>query len=155
MSLTLGDLAPDFTLLDSEGNSISLSQYRGQRVVLYFYPRDNTSGCTKEAIGFRENYAQYQAHQIIVLGVSTDSVRSHQKFTTKLDLPFPLLADEEARVCKAYGVYGPKKMMGREYQGITRTTFVIAPDGTIEQIYKKVKVETHAQELLSQLATSG
>lgn len=151
LTLTLGDLAPDFTLWDGEGRLFSLHQFKGQQVILYFYPRDQSPGCTKQALGFRDAYAHYQTHHIQILGISTDSSRSHQKFATKLNLPFPLLADEEALVSKAYGVYGPKKMMGREYEGITRTSFVISSEGTVVRIYKKIKVETHAEDILKDL----
>lgn len=154
MPLAVGDPAPEFTLPDAEGNPISLSQLRGQRVVLYFYPRDNTPGCTQEACGFRDAYADYQAHGIAILGVSADDARSHQKFAQKLQLPFPLLVDEGAKVARAYGVYGPKKFMGKEYNGIHRTTFVIDPEGKIEAVITKVKVETHSAELLKQLTGS-
>lgn len=129
MPLAVGDPAPEFTLPDAEGRPISLSQLRGQRVVLYFYPRDNTPGCTKEACGFRDTYADYRAHGIQILGVSPDDARSHQKFAQKLQLPFPLLVDEGAKVATAYGVYGPKKFMGKVYNGVHRTTFVIDPEG--------------------------
>jgi len=154
MPLAVGDPAPEFTLPDAEGRPISLSQLRGQRVVLYFYPRDNTPGCTKEACGFRDTYADYRAHGIQILGVSPDDARSHQKFAQKLQLPFPLLVDEGAKVATAYGVYGPKKFMGKVYNGVHRTTFVIDPEGKIEAIITKVKVETHAAELLKQLTGS-
>jgi peroxiredoxin Q/BCP len=154
MPLAVGDPAPEFTLSDAEGNSISLSQLRGQRVVLYFYPRDNTPGCTKEACGFRDAYADYQAQGIRVYGVSADDARSHQKFAQKFQLPFPLLVDEGAKVATAYGVFGPKKFMGKEYNGIHRTTFVIDPAGKIEAIISKIKVETHAVDLLKQLTGS-
>lgn len=153
MGLSVGDPAPDFTLPDAEGNLISLSNLRGQRVVLYFYPRDNTPGCTKEACGFRDAYAEYQARGIHILGVSADDARSHQKFAQKFRLPFPLLVDEGAKVATAYGVFGPKKFMGKEYNGIHRTTFVIDPVGKIEAIIRKIKVETHAADLLKQLST--
>ncbi|MFS8795681.1 thioredoxin-dependent thiol peroxidase [Synechococcus sp. R65.1] len=154
MPLAVGDPAPEFTLPDAEGRPISLSQLRGQRVVLYFYPRDNTPGCTKEACGFRDTYADYRAHGIQILGVSPDDARSHQKFAQKLQLPFPLLVDEGAKVATAYGVYGPKKFMGKVYNGVHRTTFVIDPAGKIEAVITKVKVETHAAELLKQLTGS-
>ena len=154
MPLAVGDPAPDFTLPDAEGNLISLSQLRGRRVVLYFYPRDNTPGCTQEACGFRDAYADYQAQGIQILGVSPDDARSHQKFAQKLQLPFPLLVDEGGKVASTYGVYGPKKFMGKVYNGIHRTTFVIDPEGKIEAIITKVKVETHAAELLQQLTGS-
>jgi peroxiredoxin Q/BCP len=139
MPLAVGDPAPEFTLPDAEGRPISLSQLRGQRVVLYFYPRDNTPGCTKEACGFRDTYADYRAHGIQILGVSPDDARSHQKFAQKLQLPFPLLVDEGAKVATAYGVYGPKKFMGKVYNGVHRTTFVIDPEGKIEAVITKVK----------------
>jgi peroxiredoxin Q/BCP len=151
MSLNVGDRAPDFTLPDTQGNAVTLSQLRGQTVVLYFYPRDNTPGCTKEACSFRDEYARYRDADTVVLGISTDSVKSHQKFTDKYQLPFPLLADEDASVATAYGVYGLKKFMGKEYMGITRTTFVIDPEGTISQIYRKVKVASHATDIFPDL----
>ncbi|MEN9227014.1 MAG: thioredoxin-dependent thiol peroxidase [Thermostichus sp. HHBFW_bins_43] len=154
MTLAVGDPAPDFTLPDAEGNLVCLSDLRGQRVVLYFYPRDNTPGCTKEACGFRDVYADYQAQGIRVLGVSADDARSHQKFAQKFGLPFPLLVDEGAQVATAYGVFGPKKFMGKTYNGIHRTTFVIDPMGKIEAIFNKIKVETHAADLLRQLTTA-
>ncbi|MFS8873179.1 thioredoxin-dependent thiol peroxidase [Synechococcus sp. R55.3] len=154
MPLAVGDPAPEFTLPDAEGNLISLSQLRGQRVVLYFYPRDNTPGCTREACGFRDAYADYQAQGIRILGVSADDARSHQKFAQKFRLPFPLLVDEGGKVASAYGVFGPKKFMGKEYNGIHRTTFVIDPEGKIEAIITKINVETHAAELLKQLTGS-
>jgi peroxiredoxin Q/BCP len=154
MPLAVGDPAPEFTLPDAEGRPISLSQLRGQRVVLYFYPRDNTPGCTKEACGFRDTYADYRAHGIQILGVSPDDARFHQKFAQKLQLPFPLLVDEGAKVATAYGVYGPKKFMGKVYNGVHRTTFVIDPEGKIEAVITKVKVETHAAELLKKLTGS-
>ncbi len=160
--LAIGDPAPDFTLPDATGQTISLSQFRGQRVVLYFYPRDNTPGCTKEACSFRDAYSIYQDKGMVILGVSTDGPRSHAKFIDKHTLPFPLLADEDAAVATAYGVYGPKKFMGKTYNGITRSTFVIGASGLIEQVYGtgvssstgkalKVKVDTHAQDVLAGL----
>ncbi|MGK7910561.1 MAG: thioredoxin-dependent thiol peroxidase, partial [Synechococcus sp.] len=124
MTLSIGDPAPDFTLPDGQGNSVTLSQLKGQTVVLYFYPRDNTPGCTKEACNFRDNYPKFQDENIAVYGISADSIKSHQKFTDKYDLPFPLLSDEENQVTTAYGVYGLKKFMGKEYMGINRSTFV-------------------------------
>ena len=151
VTLNIGDRAPDFTLPDGEGNEIHLSDFQGKSVVLYFYPRDNTPGCTKEACNFRDNYSQFEAEGIAVFGISTDSVTSHKKFADKYNLPFPLLADEETTVSTAYGVYGLKKFMGKEYMGIKRTTFVIDPDGTISNIYKKVKTATHAEDILPDL----
>ncbi len=151
MTLNPGDLAPDFSLLDTHGNLVRLSDLRGQRVVLYFYPRDNTPGCTKEACGFRDVYSDYQTQNIVVLGVSADDAKAHTKFTTKYQLPFPLLCDPDAAVAQAYGSYGLKKFMGKEFMGVYRHTFVIDPSGTIERIYRKVKPESHATEILADL----
>lgn len=154
MPLNPGDLAPDFALPDGEGNLIHLADLRGQRVVLYFYPRDNTPGCTKEACGFRDAYAEYQAINTVVLGISADDAKSHQKFITKFDLPFPLLVDQAAQVATAYETYGLKKFMGKEFMGVNRTTFIISANGRIEKIYRKVKPELHAAEVLADLAAS-
>ncbi|GAP94556.1 thioredoxin-dependent thiol peroxidase [Leptolyngbya sp. NIES-2104] len=151
MSLNIGDRAPDFALPDTDGNTVKLSDLKGKRVVLYFYPRDNTPGCTKEACGFRDAYEQYQSQEIIVLGVSTDDAKSHQKFVKKFNLPFPLLIDEGGKVSEQYESYGLKKFMGKEYLGITRNTFVISSDGTIEKIYRKVKPDLHATQILTDL----
>ncbi|MGF1499575.1 MAG: thioredoxin-dependent thiol peroxidase [Elainellaceae cyanobacterium] len=151
MALQIGDPAPDFSLPDGDGQIVNLADFQGQRVVLYFYPRDNTPGCTKEACGFRDAYADYQARDAVVLGVSTDDAKSHTKFSTKHSLPFPLLTDADGQVATAYGCYGLKKFMGKEYVGITRSTFIIGPDGTIEKIYSKVKPEPHAAEVLADL----
>jgi peroxiredoxin Q/BCP len=151
MALKPGDSAPDFSLPDTEGNIVNLSDLRGKWVVLYFYPRDNTPGCTKEACGFRDAYPDYQSKDIVVLGVSTDDAKSHAKFSNKFNLPFPLLSDTDARVATAYESYGLKKFMGKEYMGITRNTFVIDPDGKIAKIYLKVKPESHAAVLLADL----
>jgi len=152
MALSVGDSAPLFSLPDGKGNIVNLAALKGKRVVLYFYPRDNTPGCTKEACGFRDSYAKFQAQDVVVLGVSTDDAKSHEKFTTKFGLPFPLLIDENGQVATAYDSYGLKKFMGKEYVGISRNTFVVATDGTIERIYKKVKPEFHAEEILAALA---
>ena len=152
MSLNPGDLAPDFSLPDATGNIIRLSDLRGQRVVLYFYPRDNIRGCTKEACGFRDRYADYQAMDTVVLGISMDDAKAHTKFINKYQLPFPLLTDEGAQVASAYGSYGLKKFMGKEFMGIFRQTFIIGPDGRIEKIYRKVKPDPHAAEVLADLA---
>lgn len=153
MPLQPGDLAPDFTLPDTDGNLVSLSALRGQQVVLYFYPRDNTPGCTKEACGFRDAYADYQAQGVVVLGVSLDDAKAHAKFTQKYQLPFPLLCDTDATVATAYESYGLKKFMGKEFMGVYRQTFVIGVDGRIEKIYRKVKPESHATEVLADLAS--
>jgi peroxiredoxin Q/BCP len=154
MTLSVGDLAPDFTLPDGEGNLMQLSALRGQRVVLYFYPRDNTPGCTKEACGFRDHHAEFQAANTVILGISADDAKAHQKFTQKFSLPFPLLCDLDGSVATAYESYGPKKFMGKEYIGVFRQTFVIGVDGRIEQIYRKVKPEIHPAQVLADLSTS-
>jgi peroxiredoxin Q/BCP len=152
MALQIGDAAPDFSLSDTNGNLVRLSDLKGKRVVLYFYPRDNTPGCTKEACGFRDAYADYQAQDMVVLGISTDDAKSHAKFVTKYDLPFPLLCDEGGKVAETYESYGLKKFMGKEYLGISRNTFVVSADGTIEKIYQKVKPDVHATQILSDLS---
>ncbi|MEM8604343.1 MAG: thioredoxin-dependent thiol peroxidase [Cyanobacteria bacterium P01_H01_bin.121] len=154
MSVAVGDPAPDFTLLDGNGQSVSLVDFQGQRVILYFYPRDNTPGCTKEACAFRDSYKAFQAQDTAVLGVSTDDAKSHTKFSTKYELPFPLLCDPDGEVAARYGSYGLKKFMGKEYMGISRSTFVIGPDGKLEKIYRKVKPELHPAEILKDLGRS-
>jgi thioredoxin-dependent peroxiredoxin len=151
MTLTIGDLAPDFTLLNGTGQSVTLSGLRGKRVILYFYPKDNTPGCTKEACGFRDAYPGFLSQNVVVLGVSPDSATAHQKFIAKFDLPFPLLCDPDNQVAQAYESYGLKKFMGKEYMGVLRQTFVIDAAGHLERIYRKVKAETHAAELLEDL----
>jgi thioredoxin-dependent peroxiredoxin len=151
MALNVGDIAPDFSVADTSGNIVTLSSLKGKRVVLYFYPRDNTPGCTKEACGFRDNYAQFQAKNTLIFGVSTDDAKSHQKFTEKFDLPFPLLCDVDAQVATAYESYGKKQMMGKEYMGIFRNTFVIDPECKIEKIYLAVKAELHPAEVLADM----
>lgn len=151
MALKPGDLAPDFSLPDTNGDIVCLSDLRGKWVVLYFYPRDNTPGCTKEACGFRDAYADYQAEDVVVLGVSTDNAKSHSKFVQKFNLPFPLLTDAEGQMATTYESYGLKKFMGKEYMGISRNTFLIDPEGKIAKIYLKVKPETHAAEILKAL----
>jgi thioredoxin-dependent peroxiredoxin len=152
MALKPGDPAPNFSLPNAEGQLVNLTDFRGKRVVLYFYPRDNTPGCTKEACGFRDAYSEYQNQDVVVLGISTDDAKSHTKFTQKFNLPFPLLSDADGQVAAAYDSYGLKKFMGKEYMGVSRNTFVIGPDGKIEKIYLKVKPEHHAAEILSDLA---
>lgn len=146
-----GSSAPDFTLLDQDGVPHTLSVHRGSRVLLYFYPKDDTPGCTKEACMLRDAMPDFDALDAIVFGVSADSVKSHKKFAEKYGLPFTLLADEQKDVVNAYGVWGRKKMMGREYDGIFRTSFLIGPDGVIEKVYENVKPETHAADVLADL----
>ncbi len=152
MALNPGDPAPDFSLPDANSDLVHLADLRGKWVVLYFYPRDNTPGCTKEACGFRDAHSDYQAQDVIVLGVSTDDAKSHTKFVQKFNLPFTLLSDAEGKVASSYDSYGLKKFMGKEYMGVSRNTFVIDPDGKIHKIYRKVKPENHAAEVLADLA---
>lgn len=154
MPLKPGDPAPAFSLPDANGHPVQLADFRGKRVVLYFYPRDNTPGCTKEACGFRDAYSEYQSQDVVILGISTDDAKAHTKFVQKFNLPFPLLSDAEGQVAAAYDSYGLKKFMGKEYMGVSRNTFVIDPDGKIEKIYLKVKPNTHASDILSNLAES-
>jgi thioredoxin-dependent peroxiredoxin len=149
--VTVGDKAPDFDLMSDAGKQVRLKDFGGQTVVLYFYPKDDTPGCTREACAFRDDYSDYAAKNAVVLGISLDPVKSHQAFKKKFSLPFPLLADEGAVVSKAYGVYKKKSMYGRTYWGIERTTFVISPDRKIKAIFPKVKVDGHSSEILSAL----
>jgi peroxiredoxin Q/BCP len=148
-----GDRAPDFALESDTEGTVRLEDLRGRRVVLYFYPKDDTSGCTKEACGFRDSLPAYEDRDAVVLGVSPDGLSSHQKFRAKYDLNFPLLSDPDHQVAEAYGAWGKKKMYGREYEGILRSTFVIGPDGRIEKAYAKVKPQGHAAEILEDLAS--
>ena len=140
--------APDFELPDETGKIRHLSDFRGQPVILYFYPKDDTPGCTTEACNFRDDYSAYIDSGVTILGVSPDSVQSHVKFKEKYKLPFLLLADEGHRVCDEYGVWGPKKMMGREYEGVLRTTFLIDSKGRIQRVFENVKPADHSAELL-------
>lgn len=147
--LNEGDAAPDFTAKDQDGNDVKLSDFRGQKVVLYFYPKDDTPGCTKEACSFRDANDIYAEKGIKVFGVSTDSEKAHQKFISKYSLPFTLLADTEKKLVNDYGVYAEKSLYGRKYMGVNRTTFLIDEDGKIVKIFKKVNVSEHAQEVLT------
>ena len=147
--------APDFALADEIGAMHKLSEYRGKPVVLYFYPKDDTPGCTTEACGFRDQFKEYTDAGVLVIGVSPDSSQSHMKFKTKFSLPFTLLADEGHKVCELYGVWGRKKAMGREYDGVFRTTFLISPDGKILKVFQGVKPEGHSAEVLAALAVSS
>jgi peroxiredoxin Q/BCP len=149
--MEVGDLAPEFELQSDRGDRVRLSELRGQRVILFFYPKDDTSGCTKEACGFRDALPAIVERNAIVLGVSPDPVRSHERFRDKYDLNFPLLADGDHKVADAYGAWGPKKMYGREYHGILRSTFVIGEDGRIEKTYRKVRPAEHADEVVAEL----
>ena len=151
LRLKEGDLAPAFTAATSGGQTLSLEDFKGRPVILYFYPRDDTPGCTKEACGFRDAFAHIAAKGAVVLGVSADSVKSHDKFVKKFKLPFTLLADEDKRIVEAYGVWGEKTFMGRRFQGIHRVTFLIGGDGRIQKIWPKVKPEEHAVEVLAAL----
>jgi peroxiredoxin Q/BCP len=152
MALEIGNSAPAFTLPDQNGNPVSLSDFAGQRVVIYFYPKDDTPGCTKEACNFRDQWTAFERHGIQVLGISKDNATSHTKFIGKYELPFTLLSDQEpCPVASSYESYGLKKFMGKEYMGMMRHTFVVAPDGTLEKIYLKVKSETMADQILSDL----
>jgi peroxiredoxin Q/BCP len=150
--LTEGTLAPDFTLPSDGGSEVTLSDYRGKKVVLYFYPKDNTSGCTTEACNFRDDYSEIIAAGAVVLGVSPDTVTSHDKFKLKFELPFALLSDPDHRVAEMYGAWGEKKMYGKTYMGILRSTFVIDQEGRIIKVFPKVKVKDHSQEVLAILA---
>jgi peroxiredoxin Q/BCP len=153
MSLAIGDPAPDFTLADQAGTPVNLASLRGQRVVIYFYPKDDTPGCTKEACNFRDRWSDLQAPGIRVLGISKDGAASHTKFIDKYELPFTLLTDAEpCPVAEAYGSYGLKKFMGREYMGMMRHTFVVDAEGRIEKAYLQVKAETMADQILADLA---
>jgi peroxiredoxin Q/BCP len=143
-----GSVAPDFKTTNTNGETVRLKDLRGQKVVLYFYPKDDTPGCTKEACSFRDAFADFKKRGIEVLGVSTDSEASHQKFTAKYKLPFTLLADTDHSIADAYGVYGEKKFMGRTYMGVKRMTFLIDEKGKIAKIFEKVKVDEHAREVL-------
>jgi peroxiredoxin Q/BCP len=143
-----GTTAPVFTTTNAEGESVKLKDFRGQKVVLYFYPKDDTPGCTKEACSFRDAFSKYKKQGIAVLGVSPDSEASHKKFIAKYKLPFTLLADTDHSIAEAYGVYGEKKFMGRKYMGVYRTTFLIDEKGKIKRIFEKVKPEEHAAEVL-------
>ncbi len=151
LKLKEGDVAPAFTAPTSGGPTASLADFKGRPVILYFYPRDDTPGCTKEACAFRDAFADFTAKGAVVLGVSADSVKSHDKFIQKFKLPFTLLADEDKRIVEAYGVWGEKTFMGRRYQGIHRVTFLIGGDGRIQKIWPKVKPQEHAAEVLAAL----
>jgi peroxiredoxin Q/BCP len=149
--IKIGDIAPDFELPDQNGKIHKLSNYRGKWVLVYFYPKDNTPGCTTEACTFRDNFSFFKKLNCQILGISTDSVKSHQKFAEKYQLPFPILADEKKEVVKKYGVYGEKKFLGKIFMGTKRTSFLIDPEGKIVKIYEKVNPKTHLNEVINDL----
>ena len=151
MPLSAGIPAPDFELLDDTNTPRKLSDFRGRNVILYFYPADDTPGCTKEACNFRDDYSAYENAGVVILGISPDTVASHVKFKKKFQLPFPLLADVGHKVCDLYGTWGPKKFMGKEYEGVLRTTFLIDENGNIAQVFENVRPAEHSTELLSAL----
>lgn len=149
--LETGMKAPDFTLNDANGNPVRLSDYLGQKVVLYFYPRDNTPGCTRQACAFAKSYDGFRSHNVAVIGISKDSVASHQKFAQKYDLPFVLLSDPELQAIEPYGVWQEKKLYGKTSMGVVRTTYVIDENGVVEKVMPKVKPDTNAAEILAWL----
>ena len=151
IQLKEGDPAPAFTAPTNGGGQVALTDFKGHPVILFFYPKDDTPGCTKEACSFRDEYAEFKQRGAIVLGVSVDPVKSHDRFAKKFNLPFPLLSDEDHRIVEAYGVWGEKTFMGRKYQGTHRVTFLIGPDGRIQKIWPKVKPDEHAAEVLAAL----
>ena len=153
MTINEGNKAPEFTLPNSQGNQVSLSDFQGKNVILYFYPKDNTKGCTLEAVNFRDNYEEIKQKDTVVLGISKDSVKSHVNFISKYHLPFILLSDKDEGVCELYGVWKKKSMYGREYMGIERTTFLIDKKGIILKIFRKVKVQGHVEKILEYLKT--
>jgi peroxiredoxin Q/BCP len=150
-TLQEGDKAPDFKGVDQNENTVQRSDFNGKKLILFFYPKDNTPGCTAEACNLRDNYDALREKGYELLGVSPDSVRKHQNFIKKHDLPFPLLADTEKEVLNAYGVWGPKKFMGREYEGVHRTTFIIDEEGKIEKVFKKVKTKAHTEQIMESM----
>ncbi len=149
--LEVGKKAPDFTLLDQDGKKVSLKDFKGKKIVLYFYPKDNTSGCTKEACNFRDDFPKFKKTDAVIIGISPDSVSSHKKFVEKYNLPFTLLADEEKNVVEKFGVWKEKSMYGKKYMGVERTTFIIDEEGKIKKIFNKVKVDGHNAEVMEAL----
>jgi peroxiredoxin Q/BCP len=147
-TLKKGDKAPDFSAIDQEGKTHQLADFNGKKLVVFFYPKASTPGCTAEACDLRDNFEQFQAKNYAILGVSADSQKAQLKFKEKYDFPFPLLADEEKAVIQAFGVWGPKKFMGKTYDGIHRTTFIIDENGIIEEVISEVKTKTHASQIL-------
>jgi thioredoxin-dependent peroxiredoxin len=147
-TLKKGDQAPSFSGVDQDGNTHSLADYKGKKLVVFFYPKANTPGCTAEACDLRDNFARFEANNYALLGVSADNAKAQANFKNKFEFPFPLLADENRAVIEAFGVWGPKKFMGKEYDGIHRTTFVIDEQGVIDEVITDVKTKTHASQLL-------
>ena len=150
-NLKVGDKAPVFTSVDQNGKEVSLTDFVGKKIILFFYPKDSTPGCTAEACNLRDNYADLQGKDFEVIGVSADSQKRHQNFIAKNELPYILLADESKEVIEAYGVWGPKKFMGKEYDGIHRTTFIISADGVISHVFAKVKTKEHTEQILAEI----
>lgn len=148
-TLKKGDQAPQFSALDQDGNTHKLADYAGKKLVVFFYPKANTPGCTAEACDLRDNFAQFEANNYALLGVSADNAKAQANFKNKFEFPFPLLADENKAVIEAFGVWGPKKFMGKEYDGIHRTTFVIDEQGVIDEVITEVKTKTHASQILN------
>ena len=155
MPISSGIPAPDFELLDDTNTQRKLSDYQGKNVVLYFYPADDTPGCTKEACNFRDDYSAYEKADVVILGVSPDDATSHARFRRKFQLPFPLLADEGHKVCELYGVWGTKKAFGKEYEGVIRTTFLIDENGNIVNVFENVRPSEHSAEVLSALSAAA
>lgn len=149
--INVGEVAPDFTLTNKEGKEVSLSDYKGSKVVLYFYPKDNTPGCTTEACDFRDRVKDFSDKNVVILGVSKDSAKSHTNFTTKYNLPFELLSDTDGEVCEAYGIWQLKKNYGKEYMGIVRSTYVIDEAGKVAQVYKVTRVKGHVDKVLEEI----
>jgi peroxiredoxin Q/BCP len=149
--LAVGTQAPEFTAIDQNGQTHVLSDFKGKKVILYFYPKDNTSGCTKEACAFRDHFARFRQLNVEILGVSTDSEKSHHSFVQKYELPFTLLADTDKRLVEAYGVWGEKRLYGKKYMGTSRVTYLIDEAGKIAAVFPKVKPDTHAEEILAVL----
>ena len=154
MPISAGIPAPEFEMLDDTNTKRKLSDYRGRKVLLYFYPADDTPGCTKEACNFRDDYSAYEKANVVILGVSPDDVESHVKFKKKFQIPFPLLVDEGHEVCDLYGVWGPKKFVGKAYDGVLRTTFLIDENGTIMKVFENVRPAEHSAEVLAALGAA-
>lgn len=147
--LKVGDKAPDFQVENQDGKQLKLSDFKGKKLLLYFYPKDNTPGCTAQACNLRDNYDEFLNHGYAILGVSADSAKKHQNFIAKYNLPFDLLVDEDKEIINKYGVWGPKQFMGKKYEGIHRTSFIIDENGIIEDIIEKVKTKSHTEQIIS------